>query len=232
MLSAEQDRAMQLTVAGGLVAAVTHDLRQPLTALEMNICAALQFLKSPTAQVDGALDSLRDALVQQSRMRESLQVLDDLAVRREPLCETVDAVPIARAVVALVESDAMARHASLDLVVTPPVGKVYADATLMRQAMLNMVLDALEATSFSARQEKPVQIAVRQVDDTVEIAVTHYGQRREAAAVDGWGLALARSVVVAHGGTITLEGDADAGVRLVTRWPTTSRKVQQGAPDA
>ena len=232
MLSAEQDRALQLTVAGGLVAAVTHDLRQPLTALEMNICAALQFLKAPAVQLDGALESLRDALIQQSRMRESLQVLDDLAVRREPLCEAIDVAPIARAVVALVGSDAMARHASLDLVVTPPVGKVYADATLMRQALLNMVLDALEATSLSPRQEKPVQITVRQVDDTVEVAVTHYGQRDEAAVVDGWGLALARSVVVAHGGTIVLEGDADAGVRLVTRWPTTSHGVPQGAPDA
>jgi signal transduction histidine kinase len=231
-LSTERERALQLTVAGGLVAAVTHDLRQPLTALEMNICAALQFLKAPTLQLDGALDSLRDALVQQSRMRESLQVLDDLAVRREPLCEAIDAVPIARAVVALVGSDVMARHASLDLVVTPPVGKVFADATLMRQALLNMVLDALEATSLSPRQEKPVQITVRQVDDIVEVAVTHFGLRDETAGVDGWGLALARSVVVAHGGTIELEGDADVGVRLVTRWPTTSSGVPQGAFDA
>ena len=231
-LSTERDRALQLTVAGGLVAAVTHDLRQPLTALEMNICAALQFLKAPTAQVDGALDSLRDALVQQSRMRESLQVLDDLAVRREPLCDAVDVVPIARAVVALVGSDVLARHASLDLVVTPPVGKVYADATLMRQALLNMVLDALEATSLSPRQDKPIQITVRQEDDVVEIAVSHFGLRSEAAAVDGWGLALARSVVVAHGGTIELEGNADVGVRLVTRWPTTSKRVPLGASDA
>ena len=231
-LATERDRALQLTVAGGLVAAVTHDLRQPLTALEMNICAALQFLKAPTMQLDGALDSLRDALVQQSRMRESLQVLDDLAVRREPLCDAVDVVAIARAVVALVGSDVMARHASLDLVVTPPIGKVYADATLMRQALLNMVLDALEAASLSPRPDKPVQIIVREVDDTVEVAVSHFGQRHEAAAVDGWGLALARSVVVAHGGTIELEGDADAGVRLVTRWPTTSKRVPQGASDA
>jgi signal transduction histidine kinase len=223
----DHERALQLTVAGGLVAAITHDLRQPLTALEMNIAAALHFLRSPAVQLDGALASLHDALAQQCRMREALQVLDDLAVRREPLCETVDAVPIVRDVVALVGSDVLARRASLDLIVSPPVGPVFGDATLMRQALLNMVLDALEATSLSPRRDKPVRLAVRQVEDTVEVAVTHFGLRSEAAVVDGWGLALARSVVVAHGGTIALEGDADAGVRLVTRWPSASHAVSR-----
>jgi sensor histidine kinase regulating citrate/malate metabolism len=89
-----------------------------------------------------------------------------------------------------------------------------------------MVLDALEATSLRPQHEKIISLTVRQEDsDTVEVAISHYGLRAEASAIDGWGLALARSVVVAHGGTIALEGDADAGVRLVTRWPTHSHAV-------
>jgi signal transduction histidine kinase len=228
----ELGRALELTVAGGLVASVTHDLRQPLTALEMNIAAAMQFLSGPTMQVEGALEALRDALVQQSRMRESLQVLDDLSVHRKPLRESIDVVPIARDVVALVGSEVLARHASLALVVSSPISPVFGDAPLVRQALLNMVLDALEATSTSLRLKKPVLLTVQQVDGCVEMIVTHFGIRREAAGVDGWGLALARSVVVAHGGTISLEGDADAGVRLVTRWPTTTHPLPRGAPHA
>src|SRR5947209_20236024 len=78
--SARRDRATQLTVAGALVAAITHDLRQPLTALEMNVAAALHFLRPPTPQIESAIEALHDVLVQQGRMRESLQVLHDLAV--------------------------------------------------------------------------------------------------------------------------------------------------------
>jgi signal transduction histidine kinase len=228
----ERDKAVQLTVAGGLVAAITHDLRQPLTALEMNIAAALHFLEQPALHLDGAREALRDALVQQGRMRESLQVLEDLSVRREPVCEIVDVVPIVRDVVALVGSEVMARHASLDLNVTPPVSAVFADATLMRQAILNIVLDGLEATSLSSRDDKPVRLTVRQADDMVEVAITHFGLRSEAAVVDGWGLALARSVVVAHGGSISMEGDADVGVRLVTRWPTNPHPASRGVSHA
>jgi sensor histidine kinase regulating citrate/malate metabolism len=98
----------------------------------------------------------------------------------------------------------------------------------MRQALLNMVLDALEATSLSPHHDKTVRLTVKQVDDTVEVATTHFGLRSEAAEIEGWGLALARSVVVAHGGTITMEGDADAGVRLVTRWPTHPQVASRG----
>jgi signal transduction histidine kinase len=165
-------------------------------------------------------------------MRESLQVLDDLAIRREPLCEAVDPVPIVRDVVALVGSEVMARHVLLDLEVSPPVPRMYGDAALIRQALLNMVLDALEATSLSPRDEKKVGLAVRQNGDTVEVAISHFGLRMEAAEIEGWGLALARSVVVAHGGTITLEGNAEAGVRLVTRWPTSPTAVSKGVSHA
>jgi signal transduction histidine kinase len=229
---ADPERAEQLTVAGGLVAAITHDLRQPLTALEMNISAALQFLRPPALELDGALEALHDALVQQGRMRESLRVLEDLAVHREPLCELIDPVPIVRDVVALVASDVLARQAALELDVSPTVRSVFADATLMRQALLNMVLDALEATSLSPRHDKPVRITVQQAEDTVEVSISHFGLRTEAAGIEGWGLALARSVVVAHGGTIAMEGDAETGVRLVTRWPTRPRPASPGGNHA
>jgi signal transduction histidine kinase len=228
----DRERTSQLAVAGGLVAAITHDLRQPLTALELNISAALHFLRPSELQLDAALEALHDALVQQARMREALQVLEDLAVRRQPLCESVDLVPIVRGAVALVGSDVVARRVSLELVVAQPVPPVFGDAALIRQALLNMVLDALEATSLSSRRDKPIRLSVRQVDDTVEVAISHFGLRIEAGGIEGWGLALARSVVEAHGGTIAMEGDADAGVRLVTRWPMNNPAVSQGVSHA
>jgi signal transduction histidine kinase len=227
-----RDRAAQLTVAGALVAAITHDLRQPLTALEMNIAAALHFLRPPAAQIDSALEALNDALVQQGRMRESLQVLHDLTAHREANCETVDLVPIVREVVLLVGSEVLARHASVELTIAPSVPPVFGDGKLVRQALLNIVLDALEAASLSAQPQKTVSLTVRPVAGAVEVAVTHFGLRTEATLVDDWGLALARSVVEAHHGTIAMKGDADAGVHLVTRWPTEPYPSREDSPHA
>ena len=224
-----QERAAWLSVAGGLVASIIHDLRQPLTALEMNIASALHCLRLPTVRVDEALEALQDALIQQARMRESLQVLHDLAVPREPVCEVVDVVPILHDVVALVGSEVLARHATIELTIVPPVPPMFGEATLVRHALLNMVLDALEATSLSQRPDARVHVSARQVDDSVEVTITHFGLRAEGASVEDWGLALARSVVKAHRGTITLEGTADAGVRLVSRWPIPHPTVEGDA---
>ncbi len=224
-----QERAAWLSVAGALVASITHDLRQPLTALEMNIAAAMHCLRLPTPRVDEAVDALHDALIQQSRMRESLQVLHDLAVPREPVCEEVDIVPILHDVVALVGNEVIARHATLELDVCPPIPPILGEATLLRHALLNMLLDALEGTSTSDEPGRRVVLAARAVDGSVELAISHFGLRPEGASVDDWGLALARSVVKAHRGTITLEGDADAGVRLVTRWPIPHSTVEDAA---
>src|SRR3954463_15666045 len=75
-------RDSRFALAGELVAAVTHDLRQPLTAIEMNVSAALRFLRRSPPAVAEALEALDDTFAQQRRMRDALQALQDLAVRR------------------------------------------------------------------------------------------------------------------------------------------------------
>ncbi|HEY9229601.1 MAG TPA: hypothetical protein VIP11_23330 [Gemmatimonadaceae bacterium] len=214
----ELERASRLAMAGELVPAVTHDLRQPLTAIEMNVSAAIHFLRRPTPAIDDALDALEDALGQQARMRDALQVLQDLAVRREPRRERCDIVALIHEVVTLVKEDAFVRQVSIDVDVPTVVPPITGDATLIRQALLNLLLDALEATSLSAQKHEPVRVTVRPGDTTVEVTVSHVGARAEAAALDDWGLALARSIAEAHGATIALEGTPDTRIRVVTTW--------------
>jgi signal transduction histidine kinase len=215
----ELRRATQLAVAGDLVASITHDLRQPLTAVEMNISAAIHFLRRPAVAIDEALEALHDALRQQHRMRDELQALQDLAVRREPRWDGFDIVALVREVVALVDTDAAARHVPIDVEAADGVPTVAGDATLIRQALLNVVLDALELTSASAHARGPIRIAIRPDDGAVRVSVFHYGARDDAATSD-WGLALAKSIAAAHGASIDLEGAASTGITVVTRWPT------------
>lgn len=225
--SDDVSRAARLAVAGELVAAITHDLRQPLTAIEMNVAAALRQVEasrtdeSPgqTAErLRGAADALRDALAEQRRMREALQVLQDLAVRREPAFASVDLGESVREVLRLVATDAFARHVRIDVTAPVDLPLVTADAALVRQALLNILLDSLEATSESSHREGPVRIAVRsQAAGSVDVVVTHFGLRTDSGG--GWGLALARSVADAHGGSLQVSGDPEHGLAVTTRWP-------------
>jgi signal transduction histidine kinase len=229
----ELERAAPPVVAGELVAAITHDLRQPLTAIEMNVSAAIALLGRAAPRVDEAIDALQDALEQERRMRDSLQVLQNLAIRREPQREAFDLAAMVHEVVGLVNTDALARHVSIELDVAAALPPISGDVMLVRQALLNIVLYALEATSLGRTTPGSVRVSVRAAAkrgkstpnvaahpaDAVEVAVTHFGERGETANVDHWGLALARSVANAHGATIAFESEAAAGVVVVTRWP-------------
>src|SRR5262249_4248708 len=130
----ELRRAAQLAVAGELVAAITHDLRQPFTAVGMNDSAAIHFLRRRAAAMRGAVEALDEALRQQHRMRDALRVLQDLAVRREPQWETFDLGALVREVAALVGTDALARHVALEVEIADDIPRVVGDAMLIRQA--------------------------------------------------------------------------------------------------
>ena len=212
------ERESRFTLAGTLVAAVTHDLRQPLTAIEMNLSAALRFLRRSPPALDEAIEALEDTFAQQRRMRDSLQTLQDLAIRRAPQREACDVTAIVREVIALVKTDANARHVPIELSVVSAPPPIYADPALLRQAFLNILVDALEATSSSEQKHEPVQVVIR-ADATAEVSVAHVGLRAEATLLDDWGLALARSVADAHGAVITLERTGDNAARVLTQWP-------------
>ena len=152
------ERASRLALAGELVTAVTHDLRQPLTAIEMNVAAAAAFLRRPSPAIDEALAALDDALAQQRRMGDALQALQDLVVRRVPQRESCDVAAAVQDVAALVQGDAIARHVLIELAIEPDTPPISGDRVLVRQALLNILIDALEATSLSERKDAPIRI--------------------------------------------------------------------------
>lgn len=220
----EFDRAARLAVAGELVAAITHDLRQPLTALEMNVAAALRLLDlsavaapaDRAARIADAVAALRDALGEQQRMREALQVLQDLSASREPTFGSLDVEAMVKETVRLVSTEAFARHIPIDVRADANVPRINADGTLLRQALLNVLLDALHATSESGNQNGPLAVDVRPAENSVEIVVTHFAPGDRAS---GSSLALARAVADAHGANLTITGDPGSTVSVVTRWP-------------
>lgn len=211
-------------VTGELVTAITHDLRQPLTAVEMNVAAAIVFLQRSTPHVIEAIDALNDALDQQRRVRDALQVLQHLAVQPELANQTIDLADVAREVVGIVKRDAVGRGVTVELHLEGPPAAIAGDVVLVRQALVNIVRDAIDATALLTQptERDPVRIIVRPAaadSTTAEVHVMHAGEHR-VSGLTSWSLALARSVVAVHGATIAFEGEPPNDANVVMRWPT------------
>jgi len=220
----ELERVARLIVAGELVAAVAHDLRQPLTAMEMNVSAALRLIAADgvaaSAVAGEIVDALRDALAEQGRMRAALQVLEDLARHREPAFGSVNLVPLVHDVLRLVASEASARHIAIDVVAPPNLPPIRADETLVRQALLNLLINAIECTTAGDRPNGPITVSASTAGTRgVELTVMHFGGWRQSASGTDWALALAHAVTDAHGTSIALGGSPLAGVTATIVWP-------------
>ena len=213
----ERERATRLALAGELVAAVTHDLRQPLTAIEMNLSAALLFLSEAEPRTDRAIEALEDIFAQQRRMSEALQALEDLVVCREPRHERCDLTALAREAIALIRADPSMREAPIELSVGAQTPSVSGDATLIRQALLNVLLHAIDASG--GRPGEPIRGAITNLEDSVEAVVTYPKPADAPVTSTGPGLTLARAVVAAHGATLKIDDSSESMVRVETRWP-------------
>jgi signal transduction histidine kinase len=215
----ERETPIPIHRDGELVSVITHDLRQPLTAAELNVAAALHYLQRRDPLAGEAIAALVDAQGQQRRLRDSIRALHALSEHREAFFTGIDAVAIVWDVVRLAATDAMAHGVPTQLVVFPPVPPVAVDAVRMREALMDISQGALDALTPGAAQQQSVTFEVRPAGLAVEIAVTHTGSPPSTALIERWTDAVARSVDGDHAATITVEHDIGKDVRIVTRWP-------------
>ena len=211
-------KAAQLAVAGELVGGITPDLRQPLTSLQMNLETADYLMRQTPANVGAVATIMTEAVTDTRRLRDSVQVLQDLVTRREPTLGNVALGSIVADVVRLVQSEAMARHVVLEHSAFGAQLEISADPNMLREAILSLLLDAIENCDTSPGAGR-VAIATRASDDDhVALSVT-YQRAQRPAGNEGWAVSVVRSVVDAHRAYISVEENSDLVVTVTTTWP-------------
>lgn len=215
----ERETPIPIHRDGELVSVITHDLRQPLTAAELNVAAALHYLQRRDPLASEAIAALLDAQGQQRRLRDSIRALHALSEHREAFFTGIDAVAIVWDVMRVVAAEAAAQQVPVRLVVFPPVPPVAVDAVMMREALLSILHGALEVVARRPVAGSPVIVEARAVASMVEIVVAHAGSPPGAHLIESWTQAVVRSVDADHTASLVVENDAKNDVRIVTRWP-------------
>ena len=210
-----------------------HELRTPLTALKGTLEVALRTDRSG-AEYRAALASALEEVERLVRLAEDLLLLSRATAGPESPRARVELESLVLDV-----ADVGARLAK-DRSVTVRVGSmapvtVLGDAGSLRRALLNLVENGVKYTPAGGRVEVSVAAAAGEaviaVEDTgpgidprdagriFEPFVRLDAARDRESGGSGLGLAIARSIVVAHRGTLDVERPAAGGSRFTIRLP-------------
>ena len=210
-----------------------HELRTPLTVLRGGIEVALRMERTPE-EYRRVLASSLEEVQRLIRLAEDLLLLSRSLAGPEGARVPVDLEPL---VLEVFEVGARLGHAtgvSVRVDATTPLA-ARGDGAALRRALLNQVENAVKYTPAGGK----VEIGLARADGFAEITVADTGIGIDPAEVErifepfhrldaarahdtggaGLGLAIARSIVIAHGGTIAVESAPAAGSRFTVRLP-------------
>ena len=235
-LEAQLQQGEKLEVIGTLAAGVGHELRNPLGAIKNAAYFLNMALEEPEAEVKEALEILEKEVVTSERTISSLL---DFAGSRPPTRRKVDINDVVRAALSCSRGP-VPENIEVVSQLDEAVPAILADPYQLAQIFGNLILNAIQAMSTCAdgaagrrdggrlvvKSEQPASewVAVSFADTGAGIAEEELGKVFEPmfttkAKGIGLGLALSKTLVEAHGGTIEVESDLGKGSTFTVRLP-------------
>lgn len=225
----------RVSAMGALVAAITHELRQPLAAVRANAQALRRMLAGGTLERVELDEALGDVAADAVRADEILQHLRALFRKEEAQQTVLDLNEMIRDIEPLLRADARAHDVRLRLDLAAQLSPTIGDRVQLQQVVINLIRNGAEAMAAAGRTrdlelrttqrergiaEVSVHDAGPAVDDTVFAHLFEPFYTTKPTGL-GVGLSLSRSIVEAHGGSLVAERNVDEGLtmRFTVRCP-------------
>ncbi len=221
----EVQRAEQLAAVGQLAAGVAHEIRNPLTAIKMLVQAAREDGGGLTREDLGVIES------EVRRLEQSLQTFLDFARPPKLVRGRVDLADLLGSVLALLRGRADRQGVAVRL--QTPAGGVplHADGGQLRQVVLNLCMNALDAMpaggrlSLRAESRAAGRVSLDVADtgpgiqwDIFARLFQPFVSGKETGL--GLGLVISQRIVENHGGVISAANCPEGGALFTVTLPT------------
>ncbi len=219
-LEAEVNRRERLAEVGNLAATVAHEIRNPLNSVSMG----LQRLKGEFSPAHEKEEYTHFLNIMQGEVRRLNSIVEQFLSLSRPINLKREAIPLEeflQELTTLAAGDAKASSVKIELRVPPDLPPLPADRNYLKQLLLNLVLNGVQAMPLGGT----LTLEAGADKNNLQITVTDHGTGMDPETLkrifepyfttkpsgSGLGLHIARRIAEAHGGTIVAESQRHRG---------------------
>jgi PAS domain S-box-containing protein len=222
----ELAHANRVATMGQLTASIAHEVRQPITATEVNARTALRWLSARPPELEEARQAL-DRIVRDSGRADAVIDRIRALVKRAPQRQDRLAInEVILEVVALTRSEAAKNGVSVRTGLADTLPLIRGDRIQVQQVILNLIINAIEAMSGISEGARELLITSGQAEpDGVLVAVRDSGPGLAPDSLEhvfdafyttkpgglGLGLSICRSIIDTHGGRLWVSANVPRG---------------------
>ena len=225
----------RVSLLGEMTASLAHELDQPLTAIVNNATAAMQYLEQGKLDPEQLQEILTDVVGDSRRAHDIMHNVRSAIKKGSAIRGRINLNDVVKAVTHMVHLDAAAHFCKVEMSLARNLPAIEGDPSQIQQVLINLVRNAFDAMRDTPPSGRKVEIATTyNGDGTICVAVRDYGSGIPEPTLErlfeqffttkeeglGMGLAIVRSIVEAHGGSIAAENADGGGARFHFRLPT------------
>jgi signal transduction histidine kinase len=229
----------RVAAMGELTSSLAHELNQPLAAIRNYANAAQRFLSQGEPGLSKAREALEGIVRDDRRAAEVISRVRGLLKKEEPRYRPVHMNNVIQEILTFIRSDSVLEGLSIETEFTAELPAVQGDRVQLQQVLLNLILNAAAAMNkVNPDLRKLVIKTQKQEERGVKVSIRDFGAGIDEAHRDklfesfyttkpdgmGMGLAISKTVIRAHGGSIWAENNPDGGAIFYFTLPTGNKE--------
>jgi len=234
-------RADRLSALGTLAAGIAHEIRNPMVSIQ----TFFQLVPDRLHDEEFLTTFLGMAASEVKRISALINELLSFARSPTRTLGPVQLNDIAESVTTLLEPEARKHNLTLKRVLASNLATITGDADQIKQVMINLVLNAIQATPSGGLVSITTRAAPHRDRLYGRVEISDTGAGMPSDQLDhifdpffttkdkgtGLGLAIAHQIVSEHGGAITVESTEGRGTSFSIDFPAAERTTSVGVSE-